>query len=78
MDWLEEFWEDILSETPLRIVSAWVRLTEDEQATVRVHLMAMATEDGWAEVQRAAAQAALEAISNSEKPPDEHAAKSKD
>jgi hypothetical protein len=76
MDWLEEFWEDILSETPLQIVSAWVRLSEDEQVAVRAHLTAMATEDGWAEVQRAAAQAALEAISNSEQPPNEHAAKS--
>jgi hypothetical protein len=75
VDWLEEFWEDILSETPLRIVSAWVRLSEDEQNTVRAHLTAMTTEDGWAEVQRAAAQAALESISNSEQPPDERAAK---
>lgn len=64
MDWLEEFWEDILSEKPLRLVSAWVRLTEDEQAAVRAHLMVMATEQGWAEVQRAAALAALQAISN--------------
>jgi hypothetical protein len=75
MDWLEEFWEDILSENPIQIVAAWVRLSVDEQASVRAHLMAMATEDGWAEVQRAAAQAALEAISNSEQPPNERAAK---
>jgi hypothetical protein len=74
MDWLEEFWEDILSERPIRIVSAWVRLSEDEKVSVRAHLTAMAREDGWAEVQRAAAQAALQAISNSDQSSNERAA----
>jgi hypothetical protein len=62
MDWLEEFWEDMLSEEPIRIVAAWVTLDEEAQAAIWLHLERMATEEGWAEVQRAAAQAALDAI----------------
>jgi hypothetical protein len=63
-DWLEEFWSDILSEEPLRIMAAWVTLDAEEQNTVRSHLMRMASEAGWAEVQRLSARAALQAISD--------------
>ncbi len=62
MDWLDEFWADLLSEEPLRIVAAWAILTEEERVAVHQHLVLMATEEGWADVQRDAAQAALHAI----------------
>jgi hypothetical protein len=62
MDWLEEFWEDMLSEEPIRIVAAWVTLDEEAKVAIWLHLERMASEEGWAEVQRAAAQAALDAI----------------
>ena len=67
-DWLEEFWSDILSEEPLRIRAAWVMLEAEEQDAVRAHLMRMATETGWAEVQRLSARAALQAISDDDGP----------
>ncbi len=68
---LEEFWGDILSEEPLRIVAAWLTLTLEEQAAVLDHLQKMATEDGWADVQQQAAQNALDAISDEGNKPDE-------
>ncbi|MCS6869888.1 MAG: hypothetical protein RML95_10675 [Anaerolineae bacterium] len=62
-DWLETFWSDLLSEEPLRVAAAWSLLQEaEEQQAVRNHLRKMATEDGWAEVQRRAARAALAVI----------------
>jgi hypothetical protein len=67
-DWLEEFWSDILSEQPLRIRAAWLMLEAEEQIAVRNHLMRMATEEGWAEVQRLSARAALQAISDNDEP----------
>jgi hypothetical protein len=67
-DWLEAFWGDLLSEEPPRIVSAWARLEAEEREGVFDHLVRMAREPGWAEVQRTAAQAALHAISRSETP----------
>jgi hypothetical protein len=63
-DWLEEFWADILSEEPLRIMAAWVTLDAEVQNTVRAHLMRMVTETDWAEAQRLSARAALQAISD--------------
>ena len=62
MDWLEEFWGDLLSEEPLRVVAAWVTLDADEQESVRAHLTRMTTEEGWAHSQRTAARVALDAI----------------
>ena len=62
MDWLEEFWGDLLSEEPLRIVAAWTVLSDEEKIAVHNHLVQMATEAGWADVQRDAAQTALHAI----------------
>jgi hypothetical protein len=62
MDWLEEFWGDLLSEEPLRVVAAWVTLDPDEQESVRAHLTRMANEAGWAPAQRTAARTALDAI----------------
>lgn len=61
-DELEAFWADILSEQPIRIVAAWMTLDMEEKLAVRDHLKQMATEPGWAVVQREAAQVALLAI----------------
>lgn len=63
-DWLEMFWGDLLSEEPVRIVAAWALITLEERAAVRAHLVKMATEPGWADVQRQAAQAALDALTD--------------
>ena len=62
MDWLEELWGDLLSEEPLRIVAAWTTLDGEEQVSVHLHLTRMASEEGWSDVQRIAAQIALRAI----------------
>lgn len=66
MNWLEEFWGDILSEEAIRIVAAWVTLDTESQTAVRDHLQRMATEEGWADSQRESAKAALSVIN--EKP----------
>lgn len=60
--WLEEFWGDLLSEEPLRIVAAWKLLDAVAQAAIRTHLQRMATEEGWADVQRDAARTTLATI----------------
>ena len=62
MDWLEDFWGDLLSEEPLRIVAAWTTLGDEEKVVVYGHLTQMATQEGWSSVQKIAAQVALDAI----------------
>ena len=62
MDELEQFWDELLSEDPPRIVAAWSTLDANEKKVIHTHLIKMTSEDGWAEVQRASAQAALDAI----------------
>jgi len=64
VDWLDEFWGDLLSEEPLRIIAVWSTLNPEEQAIIFAHLGHMAADEGWAEVQKVAAQAALDAIQN--------------
>ena len=62
MDWLEEFWGDLLSEEPLRIVAAWSTLNNEEKLIIHEHLVKMSSDEGWADVQRDAAIIALQAI----------------
>ncbi len=62
MDGLEEFWEAILSEEPVRILEAWATLIETERSAVYAHLERMAAEEGWTAGQRDSANAALRAI----------------
>lgn len=62
MDWLEEFWENLLSEEPPRIIAAWSELDDNEKSSVYHHLTEMTTQEGWLDVQRQAAQAALDTI----------------
>lgn len=64
-EWLEHFWGEILSEDAERTQTAFGELDdEDEQRSIYQHLQKMATEDGWAEVQQAAAKAALAALAD--------------
>ncbi|MFN8420718.1 MAG: hypothetical protein U0528_15965 [Anaerolineae bacterium] len=65
-DGLEEFWADILSEEPDRIIAAWLTLAPDEQQSVLTHLRRMAAEEGWADVQRQSAMAAIYVIEEGE------------
>lgn len=58
----EALWVEILSEEPGRVRKAWLGLDDDEAAAVIAHLNKMTTEDGWADVQRQSAEAALRAI----------------
>jgi NADH:ubiquinone oxidoreductase subunit E len=62
MDDLEAFWGQLLSEDPAQIRAAWARLNSDERAAILAHLVTIATEEGWSEPQRLAAQAALEVL----------------
>jgi len=61
-EWLEQFWGDVLSEEPNRILDAWGRIELEEQLAVIEHLWKMATEDDWSGFQRVAARAALVAL----------------
>ena len=61
-DWLEDLWDNILSEDPTRIVAKWRELNAEEQGAIWEHLNKMTTEEGWADVQRESAQAAINAL----------------
>lgn len=61
-DDLEKLWSDLLSGDAMRVRAAWQTLTTSERRAVRTHLRRMASEDGWTELQRGAAQAALAAL----------------
>jgi hypothetical protein len=68
-DWLEMLWNNILSEDPPRIVAMWDELDVEDQTAIWAHLVKMTTEDGWADVQRESAQAAITAIQAAGKSP---------
>jgi hypothetical protein len=62
MDDLDSFWQHLLSEDPAQIRAAWERLNDNERAAILAHLVTMATDEGWSELQRRAAQAALDVL----------------
>ena len=66
-EWLEDFWGELLSEEPMRIIAAWDLLDAEAQLAIRAHLQRMTTETGWADVQRDAAGSALAAIETEDK-----------
>lgn len=68
-DWLEMLWGNLLSEDSKRIVAMWDELEADDHASIWAHLITMTTEDGWADVQRESAQAAIDAIKAAGKAP---------
>lgn len=59
---IDELWEHLLSEDAAKIRKVWTELKDDEASAVLAHLRRMAMEDGWAEVQKQAASAALQII----------------
>lgn len=63
MEFIERFWEEILSRDSQRIKLAFDDLTRGEQEQVALHLQTMSTESGWHAGQRISAEAALEVIS---------------
>ena len=62
MENLSDVWEALLSENPGLIRRAWGDLTDDEARTVIAHLRKMIEGEAHSDVQRHAAQVALEAI----------------
>jgi hypothetical protein len=62
-DETEEFWAAILSENRDEVKRAWQTLAADERVLVMAHLQKMRDPDeGYAEVQRAAAQFAVDIV----------------
>ncbi|NJL92677.1 MAG: hypothetical protein HC915_02570 [Anaerolineae bacterium] len=61
---IELFWAELLSRAAPRIRAAFATLAADERESVLLHLQRMATEAGWAEPQRASAEAALAALTS--------------
>ena len=59
---LEVFWGAILSEDAGRVRRVWEGLTDEEAQAVAEHLRAMAADETRPDVQRRAAQFAIEAI----------------
>lgn len=56
---VEQFWGELLSGEADRVQAAYAALPPDEQEAIIVHLREMANGDGWADVQRESALAAL-------------------
>ncbi|OGO70962.1 MAG: hypothetical protein A2Z37_03400 [Chloroflexi bacterium RBG_19FT_COMBO_62_14] len=61
-DILEDFWSEVLSNDPDRVLAALAGVSAAERDNVIRHLQRMAGEPGWREAQRARAQAALDAL----------------
>jgi hypothetical protein len=58
----EAIWGELLSRQPERIRAVALCLTDEEREAVIAHLRRMASEEGWAEGQRASAGAALDVL----------------
>lgn len=59
LDFLAEFWKEMLSGEESVVRRAWDRLSPQEQPYVLAHLRAMANQEGWQLTQRQAARGAL-------------------
>ena len=59
---LAEFWNNILSRNPQKIVEAFTPLNKHDRQVVLDHLNRMLNEVGWHSEQRDSAQAALHAM----------------
>jgi hypothetical protein len=62
MDLLADFWQDILSSQPERILCAFQELSADQQQAVITHLQKMMTEKGWHAAQVNSATIAMNTI----------------
>lgn len=56
---LEQFWSDVLSEAPNRVIVRLAALDEPDRQAILQHLKRMAEEPGWSEGQRRRAAFAL-------------------
>ncbi len=56
---LEQFWSDVLSETPERVTPQLAALDEVDRQAILLHLRRMAAEPGWSQGQRRRAAVAL-------------------
>jgi hypothetical protein len=64
---LEILWDDLLSEQPEMVRTAFAALDKTDQNMVLAHLERMTSEAGWQPEQRRSAQAALKAIKDQDK-----------
>ena len=62
---LRDLWGELLSGETERVLRAWAGLAPGEQQAVLAHLHEMAEGEGWQDVQRSAALAALNGIDGS-------------
>ncbi len=62
LDPMEQLWDGLLSRQPEQIRSAYAGLDAAGKQAILTHLKKMTTEDGWLDVQRESAQAALDAL----------------
>ncbi len=61
-DWLEQFWNDILSRDQDKICSSYRSVSEAEQRDCLAHLRVMVIDPEYHEAQRESAQAALDIL----------------
>jgi len=64
MDEIEEFWDNVLSRQPGRVLAACASLTAADLERLKAHLADMAAGEGWHMEQRLSAQAALDALNS--------------
>ncbi|MCD4753134.1 MAG: hypothetical protein K8R40_08695 [Anaerolineaceae bacterium] len=62
MDFLAQFWDDLLSQKSEQIEAAWRSLDQEYHKDVRDHLCRMVMEEDWHLEQIKSAQAALDVI----------------
>lgn len=65
MDYLEEVWDNLLSQDPLKIRQAFSELDDESKQVVLKHLQLMSKEPGWQAQQVKSATIALQSIQNS-------------
>lgn len=59
---IENFWENILSEDPQKILSVYKDINAEEKKHLIIHLYKMVNEPGWQKSQRQTAQKAIDTI----------------
>jgi hypothetical protein len=61
---LEEFWDNLLSRQPEKIISAYTKLNSNERTAVKRHLRRMTSEPGWHPQQQRSAKIAISALND--------------
>jgi len=62
LDHPDQFWDDLLSGIPEKVLAAYTQLTMTDQKALLEHLQEMVEGEGWQPVQRDSAATALNAI----------------